>query len=74
MADLVALGTVAAVGACGGPKIPLREGRVDAIGPGPSGVPEPETDIKTTLREFSGAGFSQADSIALTACGHSMGG
>ena len=74
MADLVALATVAAVGSCGGPKIPFRAGRLDATGSGPSGVPEPETDIKTTLKEFSGAGFSKTDSIALTACGHSMGG
>ena len=74
VADLIALGTAMSIGACGGPPIPLRGGRVDAVGPGPSGVPEPETDIKTTLAEFSSAGFSQEDSIGLTACGHTMGG
>lgn len=74
MADLVALGVAMAIGACGGPQIPLRGGRVDATGPGPYGVPEPETDIKTTLADFSGAGFNQEDTIALTACGHTLGG
>ena len=74
MADLIAVGTAMAVGACGGPQIPLRGGRIDATGPGETGVPEPETDIKTTLADFSGAGFNQADAIALTACGHTMGG
>ena len=74
MADLLALGVTMAIGACGGPQIPLRGGRIDATGPGASGVPEPETDVKTTLAEFSGAGFNQADSIGLTACGHTMGG
>ena len=74
VADLIALGTVVAVGACGGPIIPYRGGRIDAIEAGPSGVCEPETDLKTTLSSFSKAGFSQQDAISLTACGHSMGG
>ena len=74
MADLIAAGVAISIGACGGPSIPLRGGRTDAIGPGPFGVPEPETDIQTTLAEFSSAGFSQEDSIALTACRHTMGG
>ncbi len=74
MADLIALGTAMAVGACGGPQIAFRGGRIDATGPGPSGVPEPETDIKTTLADFSGAGFNEEDAIGLTACGHTMGG
>lgn len=39
-ADLVALSTVVAVGACGGPKIPLRVGRIDATEGGEFGVPE----------------------------------
>jgi Peroxidase len=74
MADLIALGVAMAIGACGGPQIPLRGGRIDALGPGASGVPEPETDVKTTLADFSGAGFNQEDAIGLTACGHTMGG
>ena len=74
VADVIALGTVVAVGACGGPKIPYRGGRIDATSSGASGVPEPETDIRTTLSSFSRAGFNQDDAIGLTACGHSMGG
>lgn len=74
MADLIALGVATAIGACGGPQIPLRGGRIDATEAGPSGVPQPETEIATTLSMFSGAGFNKEDSIGLTACGHTMGG
>ena len=74
VADVIAVGAAMAIGTCGGPPIPLRGGRVDATEAGPSGVCEPETDLKTTLASFSGAGFNQADAIALTACGHTMGG
>lgn len=74
MADIIALSVATAIGACGGPQIPLRGGRVDATEGGPFGVPEPETDIETTLNTFSGAGFNKADAIGLTACGHTMGG
>ncbi|MCJ1225724.1 hypothetical protein MMC12_002373 [Toensbergia leucococca] len=74
MADLIALGTVMAVGACGGPHVELRGGRIDATLAGPFGVPEPETDISTTLTDFSNAGFNTGDTITLTTCGHTMGG
>lgn len=74
MADLIALGAVISIKTCGGPYVPLRGGRVDATEAGPFGVCEPETDLDTTLSKFSAAGFNQADTIALTACGHSMGG
>ena len=63
-----------ATGVCGGPQVPLRGGRIDATGPGPSGVPRPETNLETTLASLEGAGFNQEDSIALVACGHTMGG
>lgn len=74
MSDLIALGTVIAVGACGGPHIEMKGGRVDATAAGPTGVPEPETDISDTLVDFSNAGFVTDDAITLTACGHTMGG
>ena len=74
MADIIAAGVAIAIGGCGGPPIPLRGGRVDATEAGPAGVCRPETDLETTLAMFSSAGFNQADSIALTACGHTMGG
>ncbi|KAF3038337.1 hypothetical protein E8E12_006985 [Didymella heteroderae] len=73
-ADLVALSTVLAVGNCGGPKIPLRVGRVDATEGGALGVPEPQQDLDTHKKKFAKAGFSTEDMIAMVACGHTMGG
>lgn len=74
MSDLIALGVVMATGACGGPHVELKGGRIDATAAGPSGVPQPETNLQTTLTEFASANFNQDDTIALTACGHTMGG
>lgn len=73
MADLVALSVSMSIGNCGGPQIPVRGGRIDATGPGPEGVPAPETSLELTLEYFANAGFNQVDSIGLTACGHTMG-
>ncbi|KAF7348797.1 Peroxidase [Mycena venus] len=75
MADMIALSVVMSVGSCSAPSIhiPLRGGRVDATEGGLFGVPEPETDIHTTLNQFSQAGFSQSDAIGLTICGHTLG-
>lgn len=72
--DLIALGVVTATGACGGPQVQLRGGRRDASEAGPAGVPEPQTDLDTTLATFENAGFSQRDMIAMVACGHALGG
>ncbi|KAG9237989.1 heme peroxidase [Amylocarpus encephaloides] len=72
-ADFLALSVQVSVGNCGGPQIPVRYGRIDATGPGPFGVPAPQTSIEETLEMFAGAGFSQADSIGLAACGHTFG-
>ncbi|KAF8320733.1 heme peroxidase [Clavulina sp. PMI_390] len=73
MADLLALGVVQSVYSCGGPNIPLRVGRIDATGPGPTGTPEPETSITDTLAQAKINGYTQAQFIQLTACGHTMG-
>ncbi|KAJ3970788.1 heme peroxidase [Lentinula raphanica] len=75
MADMIALGVVTSIGSCSSPSIhvPLRGGRIDATEGGAFGVPAPETDIQTTLNQFAQAGFNQQDSIALTACGHTLG-
>ncbi|KAF2092774.1 heme peroxidase [Rhizodiscina lignyota] len=73
MADLVAVSVVTVLNNCGGLQVPLRGGRVDATEAGAFGVPEPETSLKDTLAEFANAGFNAADSIGLTACGHSIG-
>jgi catalase (peroxidase I) len=63
-ADLVALSTVLAVGNCGGPKIPLRVGRVDATEGGVLGVPQPQQDLDTHKKRFAKAGFSTGTTIA----------
>ncbi|ETS86444.1 hypothetical protein PFICI_00272 [Pestalotiopsis fici W106-1] len=75
MADNIALGLVASLSTCGATVggINLRAGRKDALEAGPSGVPEPTTDLETTLNQFAAAGFSQSETIILTACGHSLG-
>ncbi|KAH6611291.1 hypothetical protein Trco_001311 [Trichoderma cornu-damae] len=76
MADLFAIGAVMAVGACSDGKVivPFRGGRVDAAGPGPSGVPEPQQDLPTHTMRFAKQGFDTSEMIALVACGHSVGG
>lgn len=73
VADLIALSVTLSLSNCGGPIVPLRPGRIDALGPGVPGVPAPETPLLETLEMFAKAGFNQPDSIALTACGHTMG-
>lgn len=72
--DLLAMSVAVASFACGGAKMPFRAGRIDAQEAGPSGVPEPSTDLKTTQDTFTKAGFSTSDMIAMVACGHSLGG
>ncbi|KAH8894419.1 heme peroxidase [Thozetella sp. PMI_491] len=76
MADLFALGAILAVGACsnGTIRIPMRPGRVDASGPGPSGVPQPQEDLASHIASFKRQGFDTQEMIALVACGHSIGG
>ncbi|KAM0376741.1 hypothetical protein ACHAPY_007291 [Fusarium culmorum] len=73
-ADLIALGTVVATGGCSGPDVPFRAGRIDAGKPGPSGVPEPSTNLKETFAAFQKAGFTKEDMTTMVACGHALGG
>ncbi|GLB34708.1 putative peroxidase family protein [Lyophyllum shimeji] len=73
-ADIIALGAVFGTATCGGPIIPYRGGRVDAWTAGPGGVPEPHQDLQTHKDMFTRAGFSTAEMIQLTACGHTLGG
>ncbi|KAI7785095.1 wsc domain-containing protein [Diaporthe eres] len=73
-ADLLAMSVVVANAGCGGAPMPFRAGRVDALEAGPAGVPEPDTPLERTRARFAGAGFSEADMIALVACGHTLGG
>lgn len=43
--------------------IELRAGRIDAIGPGPLGVPQPNDTFVTAKATFANAGFNQTDMI-----------
>lgn len=74
LADLIALGVYASVRSCGGPVIPVRGGRIDASGPGNTGVPQPEHSIEQYYEQFGRMGFSPEEMIQLTACGHTLGG
>jgi catalase (peroxidase I) len=76
MADLIALGAVLSVGSCsnGMLTIPFRVGRVDATGPGKSGVPEPQQNLTSHTASFVRQGFNVTEMIGLVACGHTIGG
>lgn len=73
-ADLIALSVVVASMSCGGPIVPLRAGRVDAIDAGGSGVPEPDQDLATHTAIFAKQGFNTSEMITMVACGHVLGG
>lgn len=73
VADMIALGTVIAVGACSGPLIPFKGGRVDATEGGALGVPEQFGTLETHLEQFARAGLNQVEMIELVACGHTIG-
>ncbi|EHK47152.1 hypothetical protein TRIATDRAFT_46525 [Trichoderma atroviride IMI 206040] len=76
MADLIALGAVFAANGCsnGSVEIPYRAGRVDATGPGASGVPKPEQPLDEHITNFQRQGFTPQEMIGLVACGHTLGG
>ncbi|KAL7918280.1 heme peroxidase [Trichoderma austrokoningii] len=76
MADLIALGAVFAANGCsnGSVTIPFRAGRVDATGPGASGVPRPEQPLDEHIASFQRQGFTPQEMIGLVACGHTLGG
>ncbi|KAF5383933.1 hypothetical protein D9757_007401 [Collybiopsis confluens] len=74
LADVIALGAILAVKACGGPLIPFRAGRVDATSAGPETVPEPQQDLAVHTESFRKQGFSPTEMISLVACGHTLGG
>lgn len=74
MADLIAMGVYASVRVCGGPIIPIRTGRIDATEAGAVGVPQPQNSQYTFIQQFARMGFNTSEMIALTACGHTIGG
>lgn len=74
MADLIALGVYTAVRSCGGPIVPIRAGRIDAKVAGAPGVPLPQNSLGTFRNQFARIGFNVSEMIAVTACGHTLGG
>lgn len=65
---------MASVAECGGPIIPFRMGRIDAVVAGPPGVPEPQEDLAAFTESFRRQGFTKEEMIGLVACGHTLGG
>ncbi|KAJ7064042.1 L-ascorbate oxidase [Mycena amicta] len=72
--DVTAVGVALASAQCEGPIVPIRAGRLDAAVAGPFGVPRPEQTLAEHTESFRLQGFNPEDMIALTACGHSVGG
>ncbi|KAL8730328.1 MAG: hypothetical protein Q9181_004697 [Wetmoreana brouardii] len=74
MADIIAMGIYTSVRSCGGPIVPIKTGRIDATEAGPPGVPLPQNSIATFQNQFARTGFDTSQMIAVTACGHTLGG
>lgn len=74
LADLLALGVYISVRSCGGPVVPFRAGRIDAVEKGSTGVPQPQNSAFTFQQQFQRMGFTSEEMIQLTACGHTLGG
>ncbi len=53
---------------------PLKLGRVDATSSNSPGVPQPGNSQGTFIQQFQRMGFSVAEMIQVTACGHTLGG
>ncbi|KAL8826220.1 MAG: hypothetical protein Q9170_007485 [Blastenia crenularia] len=74
MSDIIAMGIYTSVRSCGGPIVPIKTGRVDATEAGPPGVPLPQNSLYTFQNQFLRTGFDTSQMIAVTACGHTLGG
>ncbi|KAL8719332.1 MAG: hypothetical protein Q9225_003653 [Loekoesia sp. 1 TL-2023] len=74
MSDIIAMGIYTSVRSCGGPVVPIKTGRIDATEAGPPGVPLPQNSLFTFQNQFSRMGFDTTQMIAVTACGHTLGG
>lgn len=74
LADLIAMGVYTSVRSCGGPAVPIRAGRKDATTKGNTGVPQPQNSVGTFTQQFERMGFTAAEMIQVTACGHTLGG
>lgn len=74
MSDLIALSTYTGVRACGGPIIPIRTNRIDAIKAGsPGSIPAPQSKNGTFANQFQRWGYDNAGMVAMVACGHTLG-
>jgi hypothetical protein len=73
MADLIGIGVYAATRACGGPKLPIQAGRIDATGPGPFAVPQPTDSLPKMIGGFQRANFSVDEMVWAVGCGHTLG-
>ncbi|KAK4422163.1 putative L-ascorbate peroxidase 6 [Sesamum alatum] len=72
-ADFIAVAGAEAVLVCGGPKIPVQLGRVDAKVPDPEGkLPEESLDATTMKQCFQRKGFSTQELVALSGA-HTLG-
>ncbi|PIN09868.1 L-ascorbate peroxidase [Handroanthus impetiginosus] len=72
-ADLIAVAGAEAVLVCGGPKIPVRLGRIDATVPDPDGkLPEESLDATAMKKCFQKKGFSAQELVALSGA-HTLG-
>ncbi|KAL3655826.1 putative L-ascorbate peroxidase 6 [Castilleja foliolosa] len=72
-ADLIAVAGAEAVSVCGGPKIPVRLGRVDATVPDPDGkLPEETLKASAMKQIFQKKGFSTQELVALSGA-HTLG-
>ena len=74
MADIIAMGVYTSVRSCGGLPVPIKTGRIDATEAGSPGVPLPQNSLYTFENQFLRTGFNTTEMIAVTACGHTIGG
>ncbi|XP_071708786.1 putative L-ascorbate peroxidase 6 [Rutidosis leptorrhynchoides] len=73
LADMIAVAGAEAVFLCGGPKIPVRLGRLDSMVPDPEGnLPEETLDALGLKQSFQKKGFSTQELVALSGA-HTLG-
>ncbi|XP_059658152.1 putative L-ascorbate peroxidase 6 isoform X2 [Cornus florida] len=73
-ADMIAVAGAEAVSLCGGPKIPVRFGRVDSMIPDPEGkLPQESLDASALKQCFQRKGLSTQELVALSGA-HTIGG
>ncbi|KAM7459496.1 hypothetical protein LguiA_036490 [Lonicera macranthoides] len=72
-ADMIAVAGAEAVSVCGGPKIPVRLGRIDSMEPDPEGkLPAESLDAISLKQCFQRKGFTTQELVALSGA-HTLG-